>query len=74
MKASFDTTKAVDFLNVKSGRTVQEVAEKFEVTPATARKHLGSMLAANQVATAGVRTTGTKGRPATLYVAAQVAQ
>jgi predicted ArsR family transcriptional regulator len=69
MKSTFDTEKAVAFLTSKT-RTVSEVAEQFAVTPATARKYVKAMVAANQITTAGVLQTGTKGRPSTLYAAA----
>lgn len=61
------TDKITGFLS--KPRTAAEVAEKFSVTPATARKYLDELVSNGAATTSGTRATGTRGRPATLYTA-----
>lgn len=60
-----NTDKLTSFLS--KPRTSTEVAEKFSVTPATARKYLNNLYLEGTVVVQGVKNTGSRGRPAALY-------
>jgi predicted ArsR family transcriptional regulator len=60
-----DTTKLTTFLS--KPRTSGDVAQKFTVTPATARKYLNDLFNNGVINTVGVKNTGGRGRPATQY-------
>lgn len=65
-----DTTKLISFLKQgKQGKTANDVANKFTVTPATARKYLAELSSTGTVYTNGVKETGNRGRPAQLFTA-----
>lgn len=60
-----DTNKLTNFLT--KPRTSGDVAQKFAVTPATARKYLTNLFNDGTVVTTGTKNTGSRGRPATQY-------
>lgn len=62
-----DTTKLLNFLKQGKGKTANDVANKFVVTAATARKYLSDLSASGSISTNGTKSTGSRGRPATLF-------
>lgn len=64
-----DTNKLINFLKQGKGKTATDVANKFTVTPATARKYLSDLSATGTIVSNGTKGTGSRGRPATLYTA-----
>lgn len=62
--------KLKTYLDVKNGRGVDDVADKFEVTNGTARKQLLRLTASGDAKVIGTRETGSRGRPSKLYRAA----
>lgn len=55
---------------LKTEKTVNDLATKFKKTDATVRIYINTLVDAGQVKSAGTTNTGQRGRPATLYVAA----
>lgn len=64
-----DTTKLLSFLKQGKGKTASDVSNKFDVTPATARKYLNELYNGGSIVANGVKETGTRGRPAQLFTA-----
>lgn len=60
--------KLFDLIGKKNGRTVQDLSDATGVTPATIRKYTKELVENGRIAEKGYRSTGERGRPATIYV------
>jgi predicted ArsR family transcriptional regulator len=63
--------KLFDLIGKKNGRTVQDLSDSTGVTPATIRKYTKELVSSGRIIEKGYRSTGERGRPATIYVQAQ---
>lgn len=61
------TTAQVQEFLTGNKATIKDVAEKFTVTAATARKHVLSLVGSNVAKKDGTRGTGARGRSPDLY-------